>query len=67
MGGYPLLEDSTSDCSIGGSGCIKIIFYGQTADVHSHHFEKSDETVLQQLMPLTDLNEITNDTEDWIE
>lgn len=64
---YFLLEDSTADCPVGGSNCIKIIFHGQVTDVHSRHFEKSDETVLQQLMPLTDLNEITNDTEDWVE
>ncbi|TWP22476.1 DUF4280 domain-containing protein [Apibacter muscae] len=62
-----LLEDSTATCPIGGSGCIRIIHHGQVTDVHSHHFEKSDETVLQQLMPLTDTNEITNDTEDWVE
>jgi hypothetical protein len=62
-----LLEDSTAECPIGGSGCIKIIFHGQVTDVHSRHFEKFDETVLQQLMPLTDVNEIINDIEDWVE
>lgn len=62
-----LLEDSTADCPLGGSGCIKITFHGQVTDVHSLHFEKSDETVLQQLMPLTNFNEIINDTENWVE
>lgn len=62
-----LLENSKAECPIGGSGCISIIFHGQVTDVYSFHFVKSDETILQQLMPLNDINEIINDTEDWVE
>lgn len=50
-GGKILLEDSKATCPIGGSGCIRIVQHGQTAEVSSQHLKKADPKVQRALNP----------------
>lgn len=56
-GGYPLLEDSLGNCSLGGS-CIKITFHGQTAELTPRNIKNANREVLSELFPFWDVKEV---------
>eukprot|EP01133_Synstelium_polycarpum_P004750 gene4750-5537_t len=60
-GGKVLLEDSTATCPIGGSGCIKIVKHGQTAEPGSQNFKNAEPKVSKTLNPAVDPRELTEE------
>jgi len=60
-GGKILLEDSTATCAIGGSGCIKITFHGQTAEISNVNANNANTEVMAVLNPMVDSDDVKED------
>ncbi|SHH07208.1 DUF4280 domain-containing protein [Pedobacter caeni] len=60
-GGKVLLEDSKATCPIGGSGCIKIIKHGQTAEMGKGAAQKAKQEVQSALNPMVDMDDLLDE------
>lgn len=57
-GGKAVLETSTATCPIGGSGCVRITYHGQTAAVTAQNLTRGDDDFLVELNPFINIKEI---------
>ncbi len=62
--GKALLEDSTADCPVGGSGCISIVFHGQQAELSKSNFRKVDPQLCDLMNPAGDMENIQQESEE---
>lgn len=60
-GGYIITEDSKAVCAIAGTPCIEIIDHGQKTEASQQNFKNADNDVQQQINPLVDSNEMTEE------
>lgn len=57
-GGKVLLEDSKATCPIGTSGCIKITFHGQQAEMNKRNFKKAKTEISKALNPAVEMDDV---------
>ncbi|MGM5630057.1 DUF4280 domain-containing protein [Apibacter raozihei] len=61
--GKILLEDSTATCPTGGSGCIKISYHGQQAELSKKNYQRVNSFIAEALNPAGDMETVQESAE----